>query len=196
MLPTGPAQTPGGLNGWRSRSCFCNRWSKPTQAESAAPVVFAPKNDGILHFCRYFRILKPKRDSDLLPCMEECIGTFGKVAVCFTLVANSGYRFVEGDGIHADNSVFTSYIELYRFVDKPFELKNAPGLFQLFHRTLHVILSPMIWQYALVFLDDTVVLLRFQNKHITKLWKALNPLKNAGVTLKLKNCSFVPEFII
>lgn len=65
----------------------------------------------------------------------------------------------------------------------PFGLCSASYTFQ---RTMDVILSTIGWQFALVYLDNTVNLLKPPQEHIGHARVVLALLHNAGVALKIK----------
>lgn len=162
--------------------------------EWAAPIVFAPKKDGIMRFCVDYRRLNAiaQRDSYPIPRIDECIDSLGESTVFSTLDANSGYWKVEIDDRDKDKTAFTSHHGLYRFTRMPFGLKNAPATFQ---RAMDVIVAPVRWQTALVYLDDIVIFFRTLEEHITHVRQVLSLLQNAGVTLKVKKCRFITNTI-
>lgn len=69
----------------------------------------------------------------------------------------------------------------------PLGLKNSPATFQ---SAMDVILFSENWQFALLYLDDSVVFSNTVNDHIGHLKAVLTFLKDAGVTLKLKRCFY------
>ena len=60
---------------------------EPSTFEWAAPVVFAPKKDGMIRFCIDYRRLNyvTLRESYHIPRMEEYIDTLGEAAIFSTL---------------------------------------------------------------------------------------------------------------
>lgn len=65
----------------------------------------------------------------------------------------------------------------------PFGLRNEQGPFQ---RAMVVVLAPVKWQTALVYLDDAVMFSKILEEHITHVRQALTLSREAGVTFKLK----------
>ena len=125
-------------------------------SEWRSPVVLIPKKDGEMPFCVDYRKLNAvtKRDSYPLPRMDECIDSLGNAAIFTTLDCNSGYWQIEIDEADRDKTTFTSHCGLYRFVQMPFGLQDAPATFQ---RAVDIILSRVKGQHALVYLDDVGV---------------------------------------
>lgn len=71
-----------------------------------------------------------------------------------------------------------------------FGFNKAPGTFQ---RVMDVVLSTVQWQFALVYLDDVMILsksLKVYIKHVRHLFAILC---NASVTFKLKQCKQFPN---
>lgn len=67
--------------------------TEPTSLEWGFPVVLVPKKDGTLQFCVHYRLLNgvSKKDSDLLPRMDEYIDSRRESNVISTLDSNAGY---------------------------------------------------------------------------------------------------------
>ena len=74
----------------------------------------------------------------------------------------------------------------------PFGLTNAPGTFQ---RLMNKILKPVLYQSALVYLDDIIVFSKSINEHIRDLATVFKLLAANGLKLKLKKCEFFKETI-
>ena len=75
----------------------------------------------------------------------------------------------------------------YRHLRMLFGLKGAPATFQ---RALDIILSRVLWQVCLVYLDDVIVFSRSDAEHARHLDTALSLLRSAGISLKLNKCGF------
>lgn len=71
-------------------------------------------------------------------------------------------------------------------------LCNAPGLSQ---RTMNVIFTDVVWQFALVYFDAVVVFLKSLKKHFLAARNVLTLLNDAGVTFKHKRCKFFAKTI-
>ena len=70
----------------------------------------------------------------------------------------------------------------------PFGQKGAPATFQ---RAFDIILSGVRWQICLLYLDDVIVFARTHGEHAKHLHTVLSLLQSAGISLKLKKCSFI-----
>lgn len=114
--------------------------------------------------------------------------TLGQTTVFSTLDASSGYWQAGIDDVDKEKNAFTSHHGLYRFVHMPFGLHNAP---RTIPPTMNLILSSVKWQFALVYLDDIVVVSKTAHQGIDLLHKVLSLLHSAGVILKPKKGKFV-----
>ncbi len=93
---------------------------------------------------------------------------------------------------HRDKTTFMSHFGTYRFVRMPFSLRNAPATFQ---SAIDVILLGVKWQHCLVYLNDVIVFSKSLPDHLVHLEHILGLLRNAGVSLKLKNCNFFTQSV-
>lgn len=85
-----------------------------------------------------------------------------------------------------------SHHGLFRFIRIPFGLTNAP---ETFRRVTDVFLSQEKFQYALVQLDHVIVFSKSVEKHFNHVSTVLSLSKDAGVSLKLKKCSFFTDHV-
>ncbi len=162
---------------------------EPVQSEWAAPVLFDPKKDGKLRFCVDYRKLNTLtvRDSYPLPRMDECIDSLGEATVFTTLDAYAGYWQLPIKKEDRHKTAFVCHTGTYQYNRMPFGLTNAPASFQ---RALDMILTKYKWKQCLIYLDDVIVFSNSIEDHIQHVDDILSCLAHAGVTLKIKKCSF------
>lgn len=162
---------------------------EPAQSERASPVVFYPKADGTLRFCFDYRRLNlaTMKASYPIPRMDECIDSLGDAGIFSTLDCNAGYWQIPLRKEDRDKTIFICHSGTYRYIRIPFGLTKAPATFQ---RTLDILLSPFKWKHCLVYLDDVIIHSRDVEEHIGHVDAILSTLHRAGVSLKLKKCSF------
>lgn len=105
---------------------------KPSQTESATPLVFALKKDESVRFYDGHRRLHAVtvRDSYPLPQMDECTDPFGDATDFSTTEANSGYWKTELEEVDRDEIAFISHHGQYLFTSMSFGLRKAPGMLQ------------------------------------------------------------------
>lgn len=165
---------------------------KPAQEEWATPTVFAEKKDGSLRFyvdCQHLNAII-EGDSYSMLGMDQCNDSLGEAAVFFTLGANQKFWRVEAKETECDRTALTSHYGLYRLIQMPFRLTDVPGIYQ---RPMDVILSPVKWRSALVYIDDTIVFSRLPRKHDNHVKGALSLLQVAGGALKPNNVGLLQK---
>lgn len=83
--------------------------TEPTSLEWGFPVVLVPKKDGTLRFCVHYRLLNvvSKKDSYILPRMDEYIDSRRESNVVSTVECNAGYWQVM---IAAEDREKTSFV--------------------------------------------------------------------------------------
>lgn len=69
----------------------------------------------------------------------------------------------------------------------PFGLTNAPDTYQ---RALDMILTAFKWKTCLLYIDDIIIYSNTVEEHIKQVGEVLSTHTNAGVTLKMKTCTF------
>lgn len=62
-------------------------------------------------------------------------------------------------------------------------------------RAMYVVLAIIMWQHALVYIDDTIILSPTSEVHNDNIESVLRMIKRAGMTLKLKECYFFSDSI-
>ena len=167
---------------------------EPSNSEWAAPVLFAPKKDGRLRFCIDYRKLNTMtiKDSYPLPRMDECIDTLGDARIFTTLDAFNGYWQIDVPQEDRGKTAFVCHSGQFQYTRMPFGLTNAPATFQ---RGLDVILSRFKWKTCLVYIDDIIIFSKTVEEHIQHVDEILTALGNAGVTLKIKKCTFFSDSV-
>lgn len=104
---------------------------KPAQKKWATPAVFAPKKDVFLRFCVDYRRLHPEKKPGLypIPHIDDCINSFGELAIFSKLDVNSECWQVEIDKSNGNKTVLTPHYSLFRLSRMSFGLRNAPDTF-------------------------------------------------------------------
>ena len=163
---------------------------EPSHGPWGFPVVLVKKKDGAVRFCVDFRRLNAvtRRDVYPIPRIDETLEQLGGATWFTTLDLCAGYWQVPIRAQDRDKVAFTSKYGLYRFIRMPFGLCNAPSTFQ---RMMDSVLRGVSWQFALVYLDDVIIYTQGSfEKHMLHLAIVFQRLSAAGLTLKLKKCTF------
>ena len=127
--------------------------------------------------------------------MDDILDTLGGSKWFSTLDLKSGYWQVEVDSSSREKTAFTTSEGLYEFKVMPFGLCNAPATFQ---RLMNRVLCDVNWVECLVYIDDTVVIGRTFEQHLSNLGTVLSRLRQAGLKLqpaKCKLCQKVVRFL-
>lgn len=162
--------------------------------EWASPIVFAPKKNCRLRSCANYRKLNAVtvRDSYLIPRMDTCIASFRSANVFSTLDASRGYLQIEMDDNDMDKTALVKHKGLFRYTQMPFGLKNAPVTFQ---RAMNIIMVPIKWQNALVYIDNIVIFSKSSKECLHHLESVLRLINKAVMILKLKKCFLFSDAI-
>ncbi|KAL5516969.1 hypothetical protein EMCRGX_G002428 [Ephydatia muelleri] len=92
---------------------------------------------------------------------------------------------VEVDSSSREKTAFTTSESLYEFKVMPFGLCNPPATFQ---RLMNRVLCDVNWVECLVYIDDTVVIGRTFEQHLSNLDTVLSRLRQAGLKLQPAKC--------
>ncbi|GMF52614.1 unnamed protein product [Phytophthora fragariaefolia] len=154
------------------------------------PVVLVRKKDGSVRFCVDYRALNSitRKDVYPLPRIDETLESLGGARLFTTLDLRSGYWQIRVAKEDRDKTAFMTKRGLYRFMRMPFGLTNAPATFQ---RLMNGVLRGLAWLTCLVYLDDIIIFTKGGiERHVVELAGVLQRLRSAGLSLKLKKCTF------
>jgi hypothetical protein len=151
-----------------------------------APIVIAYRN-GKPRFCVDYRKLNAVTTSDEFPIprQSEILASLSGAQVLSSLDALAGFTQLEIHEDHKEKTAFRSHRGLFHFKRMPFGLKNGPSIFQ---RIMQGILSPFLWIFCLVYIDDIVVYSKSYEEHIDHLDKVLTSIEQSNLTLSPTKC--------
>lgn len=86
------------------------------------------------------------------------------------------------DGRDVNKREFVTHHGLFKFMNMPFGLENAPVTFQ---RAVDDILASVKWQCAKVCIDDVIIFSKPPKEHVKHIEEVLGQLMAARMTLKL-----------
>ena len=160
---------------------------QPSNSPWSSPIILVRKRDGSTRFCIDYRKVNSvtRKDAYPLPRVDDILDTLGGSKWFSTLDLKSGYWQVEVDSSSREKTAFTTSEGLYEFKVMPFGLCNVPATFQ---RLMNRVLCDVNWVECLVYIDDTVVIGRTFEQHLSNLGTVLSRLRQAGLKLQPAKC--------
>ena len=168
---------------------------RPSDSPWTSNVVLVRKPNGELRFCIDLRRVNERTISDAyyLPRIDETLDALAGSKFFSTLDLKSGYWQVEMEESAKQYTAFTvgplGFFECQRM---PFGLKNAPATFQ---RLMQHVLGDLHLRGVVCYLDDIIIYSKTEAEHKELLEKVLQRLREAGLKLNAKKCSFMKKEI-
>ena len=153
----------------------------------AFPLVPIKKKDNSIRICIDYRKLNEVtlHDSYPLPKIQECLDALQGAKWFSTLDCTSGFFQVQNHPDDMDKTAFACDKGLFAFRVLPMGLVNSPATYQ---RLMVHIMSPLINQTCLVYLDDCIVFSRTFEEHIERLDEVLSRMESANLKFLPKKC--------
>ena len=153
---------------------------RKSESSWSSPVVLVKKKNGKLWFCVDYRKLNSitKKDTYPLPCIDEMLDNLGKAKWFTSLDLTSGYWQVQVKEEDKEKTAFITKYSLYEFNVMPFGLCNAPSTFQ---RLMDIVLSSVLWKYAMVYIDDVNIYSESFEQHLEHLNEVFKLIKKANL---------------
>ena len=190
-----PINSPPARHGFKEREYIeaqvADMKSKGIIQDSRSPwasrVVLVKKKDGGLRFCVDYRALNNITIKDVypLPRIDDSLSILKQGSFFTTLDMFSGYWQIPMEEQSRDKTAFVTNSGLYEFLVMPFELTNAPAIFQRF---MDATLAGLKWRNLVVYLDDIVIFSPTFEQHLEDLKETFQRLKDANLKLKSSKC--------
>jgi hypothetical protein len=157
-----------------------------SQSPWGAPVIIVSRK-GKNRLCVDWRKLNEVTvpDEFPIPRQTDILQALSGSQYMSTLDALSGFTQLEFDHESKDKTAFRSHRGLFQFTRIPFGWRNGLPVFQ---RVMQEILSPFLWQFALVYIDDIVVYSATFAQHLGHLDRVLQAIAHAHITLSPLKC--------
>ena len=160
---------------------------RPSKSPWGAPVVLVRKKDGKLRFCIDFRELNDvtKKDAYPIPRIDELLDCLNGSQYFCTLDLASGYWQIAMHPDDIEKTAFTTHAGLYEWIVMPFGLCNAPATFC---RLMETVLSDIVWNRCLVYLDDIIAFGKTFQETLDNLRAVFVRLQAHQLRLKASKC--------
>ena len=160
---------------------------RPSKSPWGAPPVLVRKKDGTQRFCVDFRKLNDatKKDAYPIPRIDELLDCLNGGQYFCTLDFASGYWQIAMNPDDVEKTAFITHCGLFEWIIMPFGLCNAPATFC---RLMENVMSDIVWQKCLVYLDDVIAFGRTMEETIENLKAVLIRVKKNNLKLKASKC--------
>ncbi|XP_062578034.1 uncharacterized protein K02A2.6-like [Saccostrea cucullata] len=152
-----------------------------------SPVIIVPKPNGDIRLCVDMRQANAAiiRERHPIPTVDDILYMVNGSQVFSKLDLRSGYHQIELEELSREITTFVTYKGLYRYKRLMFGISSAPEKYQQ-------VISQVFHDCEGVqnISDDIVIYGRDKAEHDERLRKALQRLKDKGLTLNLNKCEF------
>jgi hypothetical protein len=151
-----------------------------------APVIIVQRN-GKPRLCIDWRRLNAATvpDQHPIPKQSDILQAISGAQYLSVFDALSGFTQMEFDEASRPITAIRTHRGLHQFRRMPFGWRNGPAEFQ---RAMQEILSPYLWIFALVYIDDIVVYSKTFEDHVRHIDALLGAIARAGLTLSPPKC--------
>ena len=165
-----------------------DRLISPSSSPWSHPLVCVTKGDKTIRLCTNYIDVNSSTIPDRLPMprIDDLINKISPAKFITTLDCTSGYWQIPVHPDSKDKTAFKTNKGLFQWNVLSFGLKNASATFQ---RTMNKILEPH-QAYAESYIDDSSIYSNSWQEHVDHVDKVLTAFEKAGMTLRLKKCSF------
>ena len=169
-----------------------NEVIQPSSSPWASPIVLVKKKYGNVRFCVDYRKLNSvtRKDAYPLPRIDDTLTSLAGSSWFSTLDLLSGYWQVEMAKQDRAKTAFCTTEGLFEFKTMPFGLCNAPATSQ---HLMDLVLAGLQMEHCLVYLDDVIVIGRSFAEHLQNLQAVFQRLRQAGLKLKPRKCTFFQQ---
>ena len=172
---------------------LANGWIRQSYSPYSSPMVCARKKDGGLRLCIDFRKLNAKTIPDMqpIPRVQDILDRLHGQEWFSTVDMSQAYHQGEMHENSRKLTAFSTPWALYEWVRVPYGVMNAPAGFQRFINGALLNLDNVSTAY----LDDVLIYSKTFDEHLRSVKSVLKQLKEKGVKLNLRKCSFFKQEI-
>ncbi|KAM3362576.1 cysteine-rich receptor-like protein kinase 44 [Capsicum galapagoense] len=177
--------SPEEMNEKRSKGLcyFCN------ESMYLVTIVLVGKKDGTWRLCVDYRDLNKQtvKNKFPIPVVEDLFDKLGGSVIFSNIDLRSGYHQLRMAIDDIPKIAFKTYSRHFEYVVMPFELSNAPDLFQ---GLMNVVFKDFLRKYVLVFFDERLIYKISIDKHLEHLSSILEVMQHHQLFAKHSKCFF------
>jgi hypothetical protein len=160
----------------------------------SSPLVLVKKKTGDWRMCVDMRKLNTLclKNNFPIPRIDETIEALSGKNYFTLLDAKSGYHHIEVNEEDQIKTAFRTVNNTYCYKRMPYGLKCSGFTFQ---QAMNIILSKVLGNFALAYIDDIVIYSKTFKEHVNHLKEVLELLIEGGVRLSLGKCVFAHNSI-
>ena len=163
---------------------------EPAASPYNSPIVLVKKSDGkSLRFCNDLREVNKvvRFDAEPITDVEHLFSELSRARYFSKLDLTKGYWAIPIAEEDRDKTAFTTSLGQHRWVNLPFGLKTAGGIF---NRMMRKLLLPLGRKDVHHFMDDILIASETWEQHIESVRAVLRRLKEANLAAKPSKCFF------
>ena len=167
---------------------------RPSKSPWGAPVLFVKKKDGSKRLCIDYRALNKMtiKNGYPLPRIDDILDRVSGSKYFSSIDLRSAYHQIRVAENDIPKTAFRTRYGHYEFCVLPFGLCNAPATFQTL---IDSILSDLIDQGVIVYLDDILIYTKTEEEHLRILTEVLQRLREHKLYGKLSKSEFMKSEI-
>jgi predicted aspartyl protease len=160
-----------------------------------APLVIVGKKDGSIRMCVDYRGLNAitEKESFPMPEIKHLLDCLAGSKFFSSLDLGQAYYQVALAEDSQDKTAFSTKEGQFCFNRLPFGLATAPATFQ---RLMHEMLTGILFNGAIVYLDDILVYGRNQEEHDQRLQEVFQRIKDTGLKINPEKCEIYKEKLL
>jgi hypothetical protein len=163
---------------------------RPSCSPFASPMLLVKKKDGSDRLCIDYRELNANTISDKypLPLISDQIDRLRGSLYFSSLDMASGFYQIPIKSNSIERTAFVTTEGQYEFLAVPFGVKNASSVFQ---RAIIQALGDVALSYAVVYIDDVLIVAGTKEEAFIRLKEVLQRLSKAGFSFNINKCTFL-----